>query len=322
MISRRYVLAATGLLVLPVARAARFPEYPVKLIVPFPPGGGTDVHLRKFAQLCEKHLGQPMIVENRTGASGAVALTALARNAMPDGYTISVLVPTSLRLPLLQKMQYDPLKDFTYISRLSGYTYVVAVRSDSPWKTWRDLMNYALANPGKLSMGNAGLNSSTHLGAVQIAALEKIEVNHIPYKGDGDQVQDLLGGHLDVGTPSMSIAPLVESGAVRLLAIWTADRSAHFPDVPTLREVGANIVLEVPYGLVGPAGMDSAVVQILTEAFHRTSAEPENLATLRRLDQLDLYLGPKDYADWARRTYFAEKALIERLEANKIKGTS
>lgn len=313
MIQRRYFLTAASLLALPAARAARFPERPINLIVPFPPGGGTDVHLRKFAQLCERSLGQPVIVENRPGASGSVALTALARNARSDGYTISVLVPTSLRLPLLQKMHYDPLKDFSYLSRLSGYTYVVAVRSDSPWKTWSELVDYARANPGRLSVGNAGLNASTHLGMVSVAALEKLTVNHIPYKGDGDQIQDLLGGQVDVGTPTMGIAPHVESGRIRLLAVWTGKRAARFPDVPTMQEAGTNIVLEVPYGLVGPAGMDPAVVQFLAEAFRKTSSDPDNLAMLSRLDQPNLYLGPKDYAAWAERTYLEEKALLQRL---------
>jgi len=322
MIHRRHFLATAGLLALPAVRAARFPERPIKLVVPFPPGGGTDVHLRKFAQLCEKHLGQPIVVDNRSGASGSVALTALARNTQPDGYTLSVLVPTSLRLPLLQKMSYDPLKDFTYISRLSGYAYVIAVRSSSPWKTWREVVDYARANPNKLTCGNAGVYSSTHLGMVQLAAAENIKINHIPYKGDGDQIQDVLSGNVDVGTPSMSIAPHVESGHVRLLAVWTAERVARFPDVPTLQQEGSNIVLEVPYGLVGPAGMDPAAVQILAEAFRLTSAEEENQAVLRQLSQLDLYLGPREYREWAQRTYAAEQAVIQRLGAATPKEAS
>jgi len=322
MVNRRRILTGTALLtVSPFIRAAQFPQRPINLIIPFPPGGGTDIHLRKFAQLCEKYLGQSVVVENRPGASGTVALTALARNARPDGYTVSVLVPTSLRLPLLQQMRYDPLKDFTYISRLSGYTYVIAVRNDSPLRTWQDLVAYARANPGQLSVGNPGFYSTTHIGMERILQAESLSINAIPYKGDGDMVQALLGGQLDVGMPSMSVAPHVEGGRLRMLAVWTARRISRFPDVPTLTEAGTNSILEVPYGLVGPAGMDRAVTQILDEAFRRTSATAENQAVLAQLGQLDLYAGPQEYRAWAERTYAEEKALFQHLSASKPQET-
>jgi tripartite-type tricarboxylate transporter receptor subunit TctC len=263
-------------------------------------------------------LGQQIIIENKTGASGSVALTALAASH-PDGYKLSVLVPTSLRLPLLQKMGYDPLKDFTYISRLSGYAYVVAVRADSPFKSWRDLVNYAKANPNKLSYGNAGLNSTTHLVMEQIAAAEGMKLTAIPYKGDGDQIQDLIGGQLDMGTPSMGIAPHVESGKARLLAIWTKERAPRFPDVPTLIEQGTNVAAEVPYGLVGPAGMPPAAVKILADAFRKASAEDANKETLRQLGQVDMYLGPDEYLAWAKANYAKERDLIQKVNAKEGK---
>jgi tripartite-type tricarboxylate transporter receptor subunit TctC len=292
------------------AQAAAFPERPVTLIVPFPPGGGTDVHLRKLAHEAGKYLGQQIIIENKPGASGSVALAALVSNA-PDGYKLSVLVPTSLRLPLLQKMSYDPLNDFTYISMLSGYTYVIAVRADSPFKTWRELVDFAKAHPGKLNYGNAGINSTTHLVMEQIAALEGVKWNAIPYKGDGDQIQDLLGGQLDMGTPSMGVSPHVESGRVRLLAVWSKGRTERFPNVPNLVQQGTNIVPEIPYGLVGPAGMKPEVVKVLAEAFRKASAEEANKETLRQLGQLDMYLGPAEYLAWAKVNFERERELIQ-----------
>jgi len=322
MVNRRQILTGAALLTAsPFIRAAQFPQRPVTLIIPFPPGGGTDIHLRKFAQLCEPYLGQSMVVENRPGASGTVALTTLARNTRPDGYTVSVFVPTSLRLPLLQQMNYDPLKDFTYVSRLSGYTYVIAVRNDSSLRTWRDLVAYARANPGKLSVGNAGFYSTTHIGLERIMQVEGISLNAIPYKGDGDQVQDLLGGQLDVGTPSMSIAPHVEGGRLRMLAVWTERRIDRFPDVPTLTQAGTNSVLETPYGLVGPAGMDPAITQTLAEVFRQASATAENQKLLAQLGQLNLYAGPQEYRAWVERTYAQEKVLFQNLNASKPQGT-
>lgn len=296
-----------------VASATTFPVKPITLLIPFPPGGGTDTHLRALSLLASQHLGQPIVIETKSGASGSVALTYLARNVKPDGYTISVVVPTSFRLPLIQKMNYEPIKDLTYISRLSGYAYVVAVKADSPWLTWRDLVNFARANPGKLTYGNAGEHSTTHLMMEQIAVAEKISWTAVPFKGDGDQILSLLGGQIDIGSPSMGVAPHVEGGKLRLLAIWTKDRASRFPNVPTLQEQGTNMVAEVPYGLVGPAGMDPAVVNAISEAFRKASAEESNKAMLRQLGQVDLYMSPAEFSDWARKSYASEQELIQRI---------
>jgi tripartite-type tricarboxylate transporter receptor subunit TctC len=295
------------------AAASTFPTKPITLLMPFPPGGGTDTHLRALSLRAGQLLGQPIVIETKSGASGSVALTYLARTSQPDGYTLSVVVPTSFRLPLIQKMNYEPMKDLTYVSRLSGYAYVIAVRADSPWRTWRDLVNYARANPGKLNYGNAGENSTTHLVMEQIAAAEKISWTAVPFKGDGDQILSLLGGQIDIGSPSMGVAPHVEGGKLRLLAIWTKDRAARFPDVPTLQEQGTNMVAEVPYGLVGPAGMDPAVVNTIAEAFRKASAEESNKAMLRQLGQVDLYMSPAEFTAWAQKSYASERELIQKL---------
>ena len=268
MIQRRYFLTAASLLALPAARAARFPERPINLIVPFPPGGGTDVHLRKFAQLCERSLGQPVIVENRPGASGSVALTALARNARSDGYTISVLVPTSLRLPLLQKMHYDPLKDFSYLSRLSGYTYVVAVRSDSPWKTWSELVDYARANPGKLTYGSSGVGGAHHLSGELLAFQTKTQMTHVPYKGGSLAATDLMGGHLAfMFEMGYSALPSIKAGKINALAVSSRERLKVLPNVPTLDEAGVKGFESYNWlGMIAPASAPDAVVAKLNAA--------------------------------------------------------
>jgi len=309
-------LASIGLIFAATAVADTFPSKPIRLIVPFPPGGGTDQHLRVIAKLASNYLKQPIIIENKAGASGSVALSGL-KNDKPDGYTISVLVPTSLRLPHLTKMSYDPLKDFTYISMLSGYTYVMAVPANSAFKSWQDVVKEARAKPGSVTYGTAGTNSTMHLVMEEASRLENIKLTPIPYKGDGDMVQDLAGGQVAMGVPSMGVAPLVEAGRVRLLAIFTADRSTRFPDVPTMKQAGTDIVAVVPYGLVGPAGMDPKVVNVLAEAFKKASVESENTAVLDRLSQLNMYLGPAQYRQWAEQTYAKEGELIRSLNPPK-----
>lgn len=298
------------------AVADTFPTKPIRLIVPFPPGGGTDQHLRVMANLASKYLKQTIIIENKAGASGSVALSGL-KNDKPDGYTLSVLVPTSLRLPHIQKMSYEPLKDFTYISMLSGYSYVMAVPADSPFKSWKDVVNQAKAKPGSLTYGTAGTYSTMHLVMEEAARIENIQLTPIPYKGDGDMIQDLAGGQIAMGVPSMGVAPLVEAGRVRLLAIFTADRSPRFPEVPTMKEAGTDILAVVPYGLVGPAGMDPKVVNILASAFQKASEESENKIVLDKLSQLNMFIGPEGYRKWAEQTYDKEGELIKTLNQQK-----
>lgn len=312
----KILLMSIGLIFATTAAADTFPTKPIRLIVPFPPGGGTDQHLRVIANLASKYLKQPIIIENKAGASGSVALSGL-KNDKPDGYTLSVLVPTSLRLPHLMKMSYDPLKDFTYISMLSGYSYVMAVPADSPFKSWQDIVKQARAKPGTVTYGTAGTNSTMHLVMEEASRLENIRLTPIPYKGDGDMVQDLAGGQIAMGVPSMGVAPLVEAGRVRLLAIFTAERSSRFPDVPTMKQAGTDILAVVPYGLVGPQGIDPNIVNILADAFKKASAESENKTVLDKLSQLNMYLGPAQYRQWAEETYAKEGEIIRSLNPPK-----
>ncbi len=228
-----------------------------------------------------------------------------------------MLVPTSLRLPVLQPMGYDPLKDFTYISMLSRYTYVIAVPAKSPFKTWADVLAYARANPGKLNYGNAGAYSSTHLTMEAIAAKEGIRWNAIPYKGDGDQVQDLTGSQLDLATPSVGgIGPMVDAGKVRLLAVMSGKRAQRYPDVPTLPEAGTDVVADVPTASWAPPAWIPRwwpCCRTLAQA----SAQEDNLKLLVQLGQEDAYSTPEAFDSWARATYVKERAQIEKMAQTK-----
>jgi tripartite-type tricarboxylate transporter receptor subunit TctC len=293
------------------AFAQAFPSKPVTLICPWPAGGGTDLHLRKLAEIAARHLGQPVIVENRPGGSGMNGPATMAKTARPDGYTISQLAITAYRVPHMQKVDWDPLNDFSYIIGISGYTFGIVVRTDSPFKAFGDLIAYAKANPGKLSYGTPGTGTSLHLAMEEIAAKAGVQFLHVPFKGFADSAQALMGGHIMAQVDSTGWARHVDAGTFRLLATL-GDRRTRW-NAPTVKELGIDTVSNSPYGLVGPKGMPQPVVKRLHDAFKLAIDDPENLKTLQQLDQLYWYKSSEDYAKWAAETLKAERATIERV---------
>src|SRR5262249_41573017 len=200
------------------ALAQSFPSRPITLICPWPAGGGTDLHLRKLGELASKHLGQPVIIENRPGGTGMNGPVTLAKTAKPAGYTISQLAISAYRMPYMQKVDWDPLADFSYIIGVSGYTFGIVVKSDSPLKSFQDLIAFARANPGKLSYGTPGTGSSLHLAMEEIAAKAGVQFLHVPFKGQADSAQALMGGHIMAQVDSTGWARQVDAGVFRLLA--------------------------------------------------------------------------------------------------------
>src|SRR5882672_11659942 len=181
---KRVVLAAASLFAFAtLAYGQAFPARTITLICPWPAGGGTDLHLRKISEIAAKGLGQPIIVENRPGGSGMNGPANMAKTARPDGYTLSQLAITAFRVPHMQKVDWDPLADFTYIIGVSGYTFGIVVKTDSPFKTFQDLLEYARANPGKLSYGTPGTGTSLHLAMEEIGAKANVQFLHVPFKG-------------------------------------------------------------------------------------------------------------------------------------------
>ncbi len=293
------------------AFAQQFPTKPITLICPWTPGGGTDIHLRRLADLASKRLGQQVVVENRPGNSGMLGPSTMTKTARPDGYTISQLAITAFRLPHLQKVEWDPLNDFTYIVGLAGYTFGVVVKADSPFKTFQDLIAYAKANPGKLSYATPGSGTSLHLAMEEIGFRTGVQFLHIPFKGQAEGVAALMGGHVMAQVDSTGWARQVDAGALRLLATL-GDRRTRW-NAPTVKELGIDTVSNSPYGLVGPKGVPPQVVKVLHDAFKAASEDPENLKTLAQLDQPHWYKSSEDYAKWAAETFKAERATIERL---------
>src|SRR4051794_27954690 len=252
----RLLLAAAIFILSTIAQAQQFPTRPVTLIVPWPPGGSTDIAMRALATATEKHLGQSIVIENRPGAAGTLGPSNMAGSAKPDGYTVAQLPISVFRIPYIQKASFDPAKDFTCIIHLTGYTFGVVVRADSPFKTFNDMIEHARANPGKVNYGTPGAGSSLHITMEQIAKLKGIKWTQVPFKGGADNMNATLGGHIDATADSTGWAELVNAGKFRLLATWGAERTKNWPDVPTLKESGINMVSNSPFGIGGPKGVE------------------------------------------------------------------
>jgi len=271
-------------------RAETFPTRPITVWAAFPPGAAGDLYLRQLADIAARHLGQAVVVDNKPGAGGALAAGTMAGSAKPDGYTLAQAPLAALRLPLMQKTTWDPEKDFTHIIHLTGYILCMAVQSESPFKTWADVVTYAKANPGKLVYGSSGQGGTPHVGTEMIAQQARIKLTHVPYKGGPDLTAALAGGHVMVMAGSTQMKAMVDAGKFRVLNVWTAERASIWPEVPTLKELGYPFVFESPYGLVGPKGMSPAVVKKIHDAFKLAMDDPASMALLAKFDKVPRYL--------------------------------
>ena len=314
--SRRILLktlaVGAGSLAAPVWSQASYPSRPIKLICPWPAGGSSDQVMRALADATGRVLGGTMVVENKPGASGMLGPNELV-TAKPDGYTLSQLTIGVLRLPHMQKMAFNPLSDFTYIACLTGYTFGMAVRADSPFKTIKDLVTFAKANPGKFSYGSTGTGTTPHLAVEEFAMKAGIELQHVPFKGSSDGLQALLGGHISAHSDATGWAPHVDAGTMRLLATYGSKRTKRWAQVPTLNELGFETVSDSPFGIGAPRGMDPALTKRLDEAFKKALEDPQVIASFEKYDQPVIYMGSDEYARFAQRTFVSEKRLIEKL---------
>lgn len=296
------------------ARAGDFPSRPITLIVPWTPGGSTDAVLRQLALSASRELGQTIIAVNKAGAGGTLGPAQMAAGARPDGYTISQVATSLMRLPHLQNTSYDPRTDFTYIIGLSAWSTGVVVRSDSPWKSWQEMVAHARANPGRVSYASSGIGSSLHIYMEQIARAEGIELLHVPFKGSAAMGLALLGGDVMMVADALGgSVPVLDSGQARLLVTWGEQRTTRWPDVPTLKEVGVDIVAVAPFGLAGPKGMDPAVVKMLHDAFDKARKDPAYRAICEKYLFEDFYMSSEGLAAWARDTYIEQGKSLTAL---------
>ena len=313
---RRSIVCAAATLaiaaVAPTVLAQDFPSRPVKLMIAFPAGGPTDITMRALAEGASKALGQPVIVENKPGAGGTLPAQAL-QTAPADGYTVAQIPLGVFRLPYTTKLTWDPIKDINYVLNVTGYAFGVVVPADSPIKSWTHFVGYAKANPGKLTYGSTGTMTSPHLTMEQVAQKAGLQLTHVPYKGSADLMQALLGGHIMAASDSTGFAPQVEAGKLRVLNTWGDKRLDKFPDAPTLKELGLDIVQNSPFGIGAPRDTPPAVVKRLHDAFKTAMEQSLYQDALKRYDMVPIYMSSAQYRKFAEETFVREKALIEKL---------
>ncbi len=294
------------------AQAQGFPAKPVKLVIAFPAGGPTDITMRQLADNASKILGQPVIVDNKPGAGGTLPAQSLQTSAA-DGYTVAQIPLGVFRLGYTTKLNWDPIKDISYVINVTGYALGVVVPADSPFKTWADFVAYAKANPGRLTYGSTGNLTSPHLTMETLAQRAGIQLQHVPYKGSADLMLATVSGQLMAAADSTGFAPQVEAGKLRVLNTWGATRLAKFPDAPTLKELGYDIVQNSPFGIGAPKGTPPEVVKKLHDAFKQAMEEPSYVAALGRYDMLPDYKSTAQYTQFAVDTVAKEKVVIDKL---------
>ncbi|WP_347880639.1 Bug family tripartite tricarboxylate transporter substrate binding protein [Cupriavidus gilardii] len=281
---------------MPSAQAA-WPEKPIKLIVPTAAGGAPDIVARLFGDALSKRLGQAIVVENRPGAGGNIGMQALLQ-APADGYTIAYGNNATLATNrfLYSRLPYDPDKLVPIVGLVTTFN-ILAVNNALPVKSVRDLIAYAQANPGKLSMGSAGNGTTSHLGGELFKTLAHLDIEHVPYKGSTPALQDLVGNNVQLMFDNVpSIGPYVSSNKVRALAVTSTRRSPHFPQVPTMDEAGIKgYELTAWAGLVGAPGMPAEVVDRLNREVNAVIRDPGFRAQLDRLSFEPLGGSPRDF---------------------------
>ncbi|MDJ0387738.1 tripartite tricarboxylate transporter substrate binding protein [Roseomonas sp. E05] len=300
-------------------RAARaqadYPNHPVAMLVGFAPGGGTDIITRLLAPSLQAKLGQPVTVDNRPGASGTLAAAAVAR-ARPDGYSLvmGTVSTQAVVAPLMRTPPYDQMRDFTPVTLAGTVPLVVLVPASAPYKDLKGLIDYARKNPGKLNYASSGVATQQHLAAEMLSQAAGIEMTHVPYRGTGQVVTDLIAGTLDLAIDTMpSHLPHVRAGTTRALAVTTAERVAALPEVPTVAESGfPGFAITVWYMLLGPAGLPRPIVERWSAAMNEALAEPD---IRKRLEEAGFLPGggsPEDAATLVRQEAERYGALVER----------
>jgi tripartite-type tricarboxylate transporter receptor subunit TctC len=319
LINRRRVIAALG--TLPAGAclaqgAGTFPSKTITLWVPWPAGGATDGTLRLLAEIAGRQLGQQVIIENRGGAGGTLVMPVL-QNAAPDGYTIGQLPQTVFRVPWMQRVLWDPIRDTTPIIQLSGVTFGLLTHPHNGIETLDDIFTFARKNRRPLTVATNGVGTTPHLLMDQLMAAKGLTYTHIPYKGTSEQMLAVASGEVDVGVNSSGFAPHVDNGQLRLIAVFSAQRSERWPQTPTMTELGFPLAATSPYGLAGPRGVPAAIVRTLHDAFKIALFDPVHVAELEKFDQTPDYLGPEAYGRAMKKAYAEEKRNVERLGLNK-----
>lgn len=277
-IPRRAALGLALLLASGIAAAQAYPARPIKLIVPFPPGGGTDIIAREVANKVATSEGWTIVIDNKPGSGGNIGMDAAAK-AAPDGYTLVMGQTSNMAInpSLYAKLPYNPQKDLTPVGLVASAPLVIAVASNSPYKTLADLMNAAKANPDGINYASSGSGTVAHLATEQLQRIANVKLTHVPYKGAAQGVTDLIGGQIQMYISSVvTLSGHIRNGKMRALAVTSAKRSADLPNVPTVAEAGYKGFEAVTwFGIAAPAGVSKDAVAKLNAAFNKALETPD-----------------------------------------------
>jgi len=286
--------AASGM-----ARAQGFPSQPVHMVVPFPPGGGTDALARAIQETFQKAIGQTVVIDNKGGGGGSLGHEIVAK-AQPDGYTVLMSSNNQMLLPyLIARLSFDPAT-FVPIGFVAKQESVFVGSADAPWKDLKAITEEALAKPGEVQYGTAGVSTPMHLSTERYAMLNKIKLTHVPFRGTGPLVTDLLGGHIKLGMSSLtSVAQHLVSGKLKAYGMAAPERAASAPDVPTFKELGfGDVDGTIVYTLIAPAGTPPPVVAKLNAALNAAVATPDMREDLRKRGFVAMGGTPDELAKW------------------------
>jgi len=293
--------------------AEQYPTKPINVLVGFAPGGTMDVSTRVLASKAEKSLGQPFIITNNGGGGGSVALGIVAKERS-DGYYLAGCTSTGLvRIPQFRAVPYR-LEDFVPVMHFGAPQTGVVVRTDSPFKTFTDLVEYAKKNPGKVTYSSTGVGSPMHLAMEYVAKQEGIEWTHVPYPGSMPALTALMGGHVTAQSGSTEWIAQIRAGAVRLLATHGERRMRSFPDVPTFRELGYDFINETVFMVAAPKGTPAPMVKKLDDAFHRAMGDPEFIHAMNNLEIEITYRNSEETKKYLEEAYARIGKMILELK--------
>lgn len=306
-----FVLAASQA---PSAAASpdAYPTKPITIIVPYAAGGTTDVMARALAKSLANQLKQPVVIENKPGVGGSMGVAAM-QTAKPDGYTLTMTPVGIFRQPLLQTVPWDPIRDVTYLATVLTYDFALAVKADSPFKTAKELVDFAKKHPGEIDYGTPGRYTGNQVVLAMLGKREGVEFTHIPYKGDADAIAALMGGHVKAAVVTNSVLAQVKSGKVRVLATADDARNPEFQGVPTLKELGYDVIVQSPLGIGGPANLPAPIVEKLDKAIKAALDDNEVKTAAKNFGVRTYYLDHEAYAAFAKNEYESQKPLISDL---------
>jgi tripartite-type tricarboxylate transporter receptor subunit TctC len=292
---------------------SKYPSKPISFISPVPAGQGTDLSIRLLAKELEKILGQPVVVLNKPGAALTIGAAAVA-TAKPDGYTIGFTGgPPLYFTPLMEKVPYDPFKDLRMVAQYGALNVAVAVKGDSPFKTFRDVVDYARQNPKKLTYGTTGAKSITNITMERIAKQENVQITHIPFKGTPETQTALLGGHIMVACGDFGGSSLVNSGDVRFLMMMREEKSQEYPNVPILQDLGYNIPYVMIMSVITARAVPDPIVKKLDDAIAKAMKEPTFLSGMKDLHLPVMYRSGKELDPYIAKNYEYYSKLLKEL---------